>query len=187
MKRRALTTGLGVLTVAAAAGFILHTPARSRLSAVPSHAHVVYNDESADWFLSFFPTLGKTADNFSKHWKKSFQFLETRPLAVATTAFGDTGNRPAWVAVSELTAAQATALRWRLMLLPPDGISAAPPYAVWPVWRFEHPLLPAWARVRFVITERLLICSVSADSRDVYRLLDVADGRTASLVDSVVK
>lgn len=181
MKRRVLTAGLGVLTIAVTIFCILYSPAESRLEAVPAYAHVVYNNESPDWFLSFFPILGKSGDEFSEVWNKSFRTLETRPLAVATVAFAGPGQRDCWVGVSELSGSQALALRWRLMLFPPDGVSAARPYAVWRVWRFEHPGLPSWAKVRLAVTESLLVCSVSADSRDIYRLLDVADGRSVSL------
>lgn len=182
MTRRAVTAGLGVLTIAVAVFSILTGPSQSRLSAVPSHAHIVYNDDDAGWFLSFFPTLGQSGDEFSKIWNKRFRTLEKRPLAVATIAFSGPGQRNSWVAVSELGGPLALALRWRLMLFPPKGISTARPYAVWPIWKFEHPSLPSWARVRFAITENLLVCSVSADSHDMYRLLDVADGRAAAKV-----
>ncbi|HKL22465.1 MAG TPA: hypothetical protein VJ904_11715, partial [Tichowtungia sp.] len=66
---------------------------------------------------------------------------------------------------------------------PPEGVSRVRPYAVWPIWAFEDSSLPSWARVRFTITESLLICSVSADSHDMYRLLNVADGRAESMAD----
>lgn len=181
MTRRALRIALGLLTAGSVLASLLYTPPQSRLSAIPAHAHIVYNSESPEWFLSFFPILGKKADDFSEVWKKQFQGLENRPLAAATVAFDGSGARSSWVAVSELTGPQATALRWRMMLRPPKGVSPARSYAVWPVWRFEHPDLPSWARVRFAVTERLLICSVSPDSRDIYRLLDTADGRAASL------
>jgi hypothetical protein len=183
MKCRALTAGLAVLTVAVTAAFVFYTPAFSRLSAVPVYSQVVYSRDQHDRFPPFFPSVENEWAVFSKVWNQAFPGAEKWPLAVATVPFAGRDQRDTWVAVSELSAAQATALRWRLALRPPEGVSAAPPYAVWPVWRFEHPSLPSWARVRFTITERLLICSVSADSRDIYRLMDVADGRAASMAD----
>lgn len=180
--RRALTVGLGVLTGVLALISILSGPTQSRLSAIPAHAHLVYSNRDPDWFLSFFPTLGKNGDEFSKVWGENFQWLEKNPLAVATVAFSGPDRRSSWVAVSELGGSLTLALRWRLMLFPPEGVSEARPYAVWPIWKFEHPSLPSWARVRFAVTENLLVCSVSSDSHDIYRLLDVADGRAASLV-----
>jgi hypothetical protein len=184
MKRIALIAVPALLTGAVTIGSLLLTPAatQSRLTAVPAHAHVVYSNKDPDWFLSFFPTLGKTNDEFSNAWKESFQPLETAPLIVATVPFAGREQRDTWVAVSELGGPAATALRWRLSLFPPKGVSPARSFAVWPVWKFEHPSLPSWARVRFSITESLLICTVSADSHDIYRVLDVADGRSVSLV-----
>jgi hypothetical protein len=180
MMRRTLTAGLGSLTIAVAVFCVLSGPSANRLQAIPVHAHLVYNSASPDWFLSFFPMFGKNGDEFSKVWKKSFQPLEKRPLAVATVAFAGPQQRNSWVAVSELDGFSALALRWRLMLFPPEGIRPARSYAAWPVWRFEHPDLPSWAKVRFAVTENLLVCSISADSHDMYRLLDTADGRAAS-------
>ena len=171
---------LSVLTVLVTAVSILRVPPVNRLSAIPVHAKTVYSNREPDWFLSFFSTLGHRGDDFSRVWNRDFQWLEQRPLAVATVPFGGPGQRDTWVAVSELDGVSALALRWRLMLFPPEGVSAARSYAVWMVWRFEHSSLPSWAKVRFAVTENLLICSVSADSRDIYRLLDVADGRALS-------
>lgn len=190
MKPRAVTLGLCALIAAVTVGGILYSPETGRLTAVPVHAHIVYNSESADGFpmvgtllhrdAQNFPDIGKNARGFSNGWKKLFQRLEKKPLAVATVPFGGRARRDAWVAVSELGGPAATALRWRLMLFPPEGITSARPYAVWPVWQFEDPSLPGWAQVRFSITEDLLVCAISTDSHDIYRLLNTADGRTAS-------
>lgn len=151
-----------------------------------------------------FPSLGKSDGKFSNPWKKSFQTLENDgelaprsavlqrswfqrlekcPLTVATVAFGGRDGRDAWVAVSELGGPAALALRWRLLLFPPEGVAVSRPYAAWPVWTFEHPSLPPWARVRFTLTDGLLICSISTDSHDIYKLIDALDGRAASLAD----
>jgi hypothetical protein len=222
MKKQIFFGGLSILLVFVTAASLLLTPAatKSRRTAIPAHAHVVYNSQSAERFLSVFPSLGtllrRDAQDFPGLGKNEgaefqglekeagpdlstrdagalqlksglfkahgFQWLEKRPLTVATVSFGGRGRRDTWVAVSELGAPAALALRWRLALFPPEGVSPARPYAVWPIWKFEHPSLPSWARVRFTITESLLICSVSGDSHDMYRLLNVADGRAASLV-----
>ena len=190
MKRRGLFIGLSVALAAVTICSILFTPAESRLTAVPAHAQIVYNNKNPDWFLSFFqplegkfPTCGK-GDDFTTRsavlqhsW---FQRLENYPMAVATVPFGGRDRRDTWVVVSELGAPAAMALRWRMTLFAPEGISPARSYAVWPVWKVEHPSLPSWMRVRFAITEGLLICSISSDSHDIYRLLDTADGRAPS-------
>ena len=177
MKRRAMQAGLCCLIATATAHFLFYNSAEPGLSAVPVYGHVVHRSARPDSHLSFFPGLGKEGDDFSKVWKDCFQGLENRPLVLATVPFGGAGRRETLVAVSELGGSGATALRWRLALFAPTGVSAARPYAVWPVWRFEHPSLPGWAHVRFAITESLMICSISTDSRDIYRLLDAADER----------
>lgn len=199
MKRYALFAGLSVLLIIAAGVSLLLTPAatRSRQTAVPAYARVVYSSESPERFLSVFPILaqrlqvhemqaqkqGGTALQSMSSRLNAFQWLEKRPLTVATVLFGGRERRDTWVAVSELGAPLATALRWRLTCFPPKGVRSARSYAVWPIWAVEDPALPSWAKVRFSITESLLIVSVSGDSHDIYRLLNVADGRDASLVE----
>jgi hypothetical protein len=194
VRSRLLFAGLSVALAAVTIRSILVAPSVSRMQAVPAHACLVYNNESPGWFLSFFPMFGTAGGEFSNGWKtdgagmqKVFQTLEARPLTVATVAFGGRERRDTWVAVSELGGPAALALRWRLMLFPPAGIAPVRPYAVWPVWRFEHPSLPGWAQVRFSVTEGLLICAVSTDSHDIHRLLDTIDGRAVSRADSAVK
>lgn len=203
MKRWVCFLGLSLLLAGVTVGSILFTPSftQNRLSAVPAHAHMVYNNKNPDWFLSFFsmfgsreprqaqrvPMFGKNGSEVSKHWKKSFQTLENYPLAVATVPFGGLEQRDTWVAVSELGAPAAVALRWRLMLFPPEGVSPSRSYAAWPVWKVEHSSIPTWLQVRVSITEGLLICSVSGDSHDIYKLLDIADGRAVSMANSAVK
>ncbi len=185
MKRLWVLALLSLLLVAATLGSLWFTSVRSqdRLRPIPAHAHVIYNNRNSDWFLSFFPNSGKKKDGFSEPWKKSFQTLEKRPLTVATVPFGGRARRDAWVAVSELGGPVALALRWRLLLFPPEGVEPVRPYAAWSIWKMEHPEIPGWARVRFSLTDGLLICSISDDSHDIYKLLDVLDGRAASLAD----
>jgi len=185
MKRVVMLTLLGLLLAGVTLGSLLMAPSRAqnRFQPIPVHAHLVYDNENPDWFLSFFPGIGKTSDDFSKVWKKNLQELENYPLAVATVPFSGREGRNAWVAVSQLGGPAALALRWRLLLSPPDGVAVSRPYAAWPVWTFEHPSLPSRARVRFTLTDGLWICSFSTDSHDIYRLIDTFDGRAASLAD----
>ncbi len=199
MKRNIIITLLSLLLAVVTIASLLFTPsaAQNRLRPIPAHAQLVYNNQNPDWFLSFFPTLGsreprqaqsfpsfgKMDGIFSKHWKKKFQGLEKFPLAVATVPFNGREGRDAWVAVSELGGPTALLFRWRLLLFPPEGVTPSRAYAVWPVWKLEHPALPAWAQVRFALTDGLLICSISDDSHDIYKLLDIFDGRAASLAD----
>lgn len=189
MKRRVGVVGLSLLLAGVTLSSLQVSPVRTqnRLSAVPAHAHMVYNNKDPDWFLSFFPMFGEMNDDFSNHWKNNFHALENYPLAVATVPFGGLEQRDTWVAVSELGASAAVALRWRLMLFPPEGVSPARPYAVWPVWKVENPSIPSRLQVRISITEELLICAVSGDSHDIYKLLDTADGRAVSMANSAVK
>ena len=191
MKRRRLFIGLSVALAAVTISSLLFTPAESRLQAIPVHAQIIYSKQSPDNLLTVFPTFGQ-GDDFATRPEGSrvaesavpqrswFQTLEKHPLTIAAVPFGGRERRDTWVAVSELGAPAALALRWRMMLFAPEGISPARPYVVWPVWKVEHPSLPSWMKVRFAITEGLLICSVSSDSHDIYRLLDTADGRAAS-------
>ena len=185
MKRCGLFMLLSLLLVAVAVFSLLYAPVheQNRLRPIPAYAQLVYNNESPDGFLSFFPTLGKLDTDFSKHWKKSFQTLEKSPLAVATVPFNGREGRNAWVAVSELGGSTALAMRWRLLLFPPEGVSSVRPYAVWPIWKLEHPAIPSWARVRFALTDGLLICSITDDSHDIYKLLDTVDGRAVSMAN----
>jgi hypothetical protein len=127
--------------------------------------------------------LGVSGDAFSKDWNRRFQVLNRSPLSVAVYPSGTQDGRQAWVAVSELGGPSALALRWRLILRPPDGVERVRPYAAWPIWKLEHPLIPDWARVRFALTDGLLICSVSPDPHDLYRLIDTLDGRAVSLAE----
>ena len=186
MKRRVGLIGLSLFLAGVVLASLVYVPASAgdRLKAVPAQAHIVYNNQNPDWFLSFFPMLGKGEDDFSDVWKAHFHALEESPLLVATVPLGGRSTRDTWVAVSELSGANALALRWRLMFFPPDGIHRVRSYAVWSVWKLEHPAVPAWATVRLAITEGLLICSISADSHDIYYLLDTLDGRVASLAGS---
>lgn len=194
MKRNIIITLLSLLLAGVTGYSLLYAPAsaKNRFRPIPAHAQLVYNNQNPDGFLSIFPSLGKMDGDVSNLWKYFFQgseenskpqrsWLEKCPLAVATVSFAGRGRRDTWVAVSELGGPAALALRWKLAGCTPEGVTPARSYAAWPVWKVEHPSLPSWARVRFTITEGLLICSVSSDSHDIYRLLDCADGRAASL------
>ena len=156
---------------------LLWVPKAPRSSALPPYANVVYCNGG---ILSV-PMVGTLDEALSEAWKNGFRRLEHRPVSVATVPFAGSGRRDCRVTVVELDGASALALRWRLMLFPPEGVCSVKPHAVWGVWAFEHPSLPSWSKVRFSVTENLLICAVSADSRDIFRLLDVADGRVASM------
>jgi len=185
MRRVLMLTLTGLVLGGVTLGSLLTAPSRAqnRFQPIPVHAHLVYDNENPDWFLSFFSSIGKMSDDSSEVLKKSIRGLENYPLAVATVAVSGRSGRNAWVAVSQLGGPAALALRWRLLLFPPDGVAVARPYAAWPVWTFEHPSLPSWARVRFTLTDGLWICSFSTDSHDIYRLIDTFDGRVASMAD----
>jgi len=177
VKRHGLFIGLSVLLAVSTVGSILFTPSVSRLQAIPVYARLIYSKQSPDNLLSVFTNLGQSAV-LQRSW---FRWLEHYPLTVATVPFGGREQRDTWVVVSELGGPAALAMRWKLMLFPPEGVSPVRSYASWSVWKMEHSSIPSWARVRFAITEGLLICSVSSDSHDIYRLLDTADGRAVSL------
>ena len=181
MMRRWTIGVLSALLVLSVIGWIFYMPpsALQTLKPVPSHAQIVYRSATPGWFLSFFPTLGKEADRVSKLSKKNFQTLEKSPLTVASVALGGRDRRDSWVAVSAL-GPRAVLLRWQLKLSPPEGIKPSRSYGSWPVWEYNDPELPVWMRVRFSITEGLLICSISDDSHDIYYLLDTFDGRRPS-------
>ncbi len=206
MKRNIIITFLSLLLAAVTIGSLLFTPsaAQNRLRPIPAHAQLVYNNQTPDGFLSFFPNIGKIGNKFSNPWNEKFQTLEkdsalaprsavpqrswfqsleNQPLAVATVPFNGRERRDGWVAVSKLGGPTALLFRWRLLLFPPEGVSPSRPYAAWPVWKLEHPAIPGWARVRFSLTDGLLICSISDDSHDIHKLLDTLDGRAASLAD----
>lgn len=185
MKRLGVLALLILLLAMVTISSLLFSPvaAQNRLRAIPAHAQIVYNNKNPEWFLSFFPSLGKMDGDFSNPWKKKFQGLEKYPLAVATVSFNGRQGRNAWVAVSKLGGPAALTMRWRLLLFPPEEVSSARAYAAWPIWKLEHSSIPGWARVRFSLTDGLLICSISDDSHDIYKFLDTLDGRAASLAD----
>lgn len=185
MKRFWVLIALSLLLAAVTTASLLLIPpaVQNRFRPIPVYAQLVYNNSTPKGFLSFFPMLGKNEDDSSEGWNEKFQALEKFPLAVATVPFGGRDRRDAWVAVSELGGPAALFFRWRLLLFPPEGVSPARSYAAWPIWALEHPMLPAWVRVRFTLTDGLLICSISDDSHDIYHLLDTLDGRTASLAN----
>jgi hypothetical protein len=162
-------------------GWILYIPQRALnpLRPIPAYAQVVYRSATPDWFFSFFPMLGENGSDLPRVWKKQFQSLKKCPLAVAVAPLGGRERRNTWIAVSA-AGPHALLLRWRLTLFPPENIHSVGSYGAWPVWQLDEPELPVWARVRFAITEGLLICSISEDSHDIYYLLDTLDGRRPS-------
>ena len=181
MMRRWTVGALTALLALSVIGWIFYMPpsALQTLKPVPSHAQIVYYSNTPGWFLSFFPNLGKEENRFSKPWKKNFKTLEKSPLTVASVALGGRDRRDSWVAVSAL-GPRAMLLRWQLKLFPPEGIKPSRSYGAWPVWEYSDPALPVWMRIRFSVTEGLLICSISDDSHDIYYLLDTFDGRRPS-------
>ena len=98
---------------------------------------------------------------------------------LASVSLGGRDRRDSWVAVSAL-GPRVVLLRWQLKLCSPEGIKPSRSYGSWPVWEYNDPELPVWMRIRFSITEGLLICSISDDSHDIYYLLDTLDGRRPS-------
>jgi len=187
MKRLWVLTILSLWLVAVTLGSLLFTSsgAQNRLRPIPAHAQMVYNNKNPDWFLSFFSITGKKSDDLFPVWSlpSAGRILEKCPLAVATVPFGGRGRRDTWVAVSELGGPTALLFRWRLLLFPPEGVEPVRSYAAWPVWKLEHPSIPSRSRVRFSITDGLLICSISDDSHDINRLIDTFDGRADSLAN----
>jgi len=196
-----------LLLLAVILSSLLVVPSRfqNRFRPIPAYAQLVYNNKKADGFLSFFPFDSACGVAPGRHplgtplplvgndgaggaicavlQSVGLQAVGKRPLAVATGLFGVPPGHAAWVAVSELGGPASLALRWRLLLFPPNGVESARSYAAWPVWTLELPSLPPWARVRFTVTDGLLICSISADSHDIYKLIDTLDGRVASMAD----
>ncbi|HNX52640.1 MAG TPA: hypothetical protein PLD51_00295 [Pontiellaceae bacterium] len=181
MMRRWIIYALAALLALSVFGWIFYIPSEAlcALKPVPAHAQLIYRGETPGQFLSFFPLLGRTGSDDPGRWRKSFQMLENSPLTVATVPLGGRDRRDSWIAVSTI-GPRAFLLRWQLALFPPEGIKTARSYGAWPVWQYSDPSLPPWMRVRFSITEGLLICSISDDSHDIYYLLDTLDGRRPS-------
>jgi hypothetical protein len=194
MMRRWSVCLLTLLLAAVVFGWIVYVPpaACNLFKPVPAHAQVVYSSAAPDWTvfdrLLFFQGLGNGGAkpfSFSSHFKNAdgvFRLLEKAPLAVAFVPLGGRDRRDVWVAVSAI-GPRALFLRWRLTLLPPAGLRPVRSRGAWPVWQYSNPSLPLWMRVRFAITEGLLICSISDDSHDIYYLLDTLDGRRPSLAE----
>lgn len=173
MMRRRILVVLALILAAVCMVSLLLVPERvaDPKSAIPPFARIVFQGGDIDRFSAVFPNPGTPEEGFSSHWKKTFQGLEKHPLTAAS--FYSNG-REGLVLIAALSGWDALGLRWRMTLFPPGNVSAARPYAVWPVWRLE---MPGRMRVRFSVTEGFLICSISPDSRDIHRVLDALDGR----------
>lgn len=177
MIRRCSVYVLVALLVLSVIGWILYVPpvALETLKPVPAHAQIVYRSSTPDLSVLekfHFPNDWNTAGRF-------FKLLEKKPLALATVALGGRDRRDTWVVVSAI-GPRAFLLRWQMTLFPPEGIKPTRSYGAWPIWQYSDPSLPSWMRVRFTLTEGLLICSISDDSHDIYYLLDTLDGRRPS-------
>lgn len=184
MTGRWISSVLLLVFAASVIGWIVYVPPQvmNLHQPVPAHAQLIYSSAKPDWFVAFFPMLGKLDGEFSNAWKEKFQWLEKRPLAVARAALPGGGGRDSWVAVSAVGSRMAV-LRWQLTLAPPSSVRALRPYHAWPIWQLDEPALPSWVRIRFALAEGLLICSVSDDAHDIYWLLDALDGHRHSLAD----
>jgi len=177
MTRRWTVGTLSALLVFSVIGWIFYMPppALQTLKPIPSHAQIVYRSATPDLSVleQFHVSNGwKTAGRF-------FQLLKKRPLILASVSLGGRDRRDSWVATSAL-GPRAVILRWQLKLFPPEGVKPSRSYGAWPVWEYSDPALPVWMRIRFSVTEGLLICSISDDSHDIYYLLDTLDGRRPS-------
>jgi hypothetical protein len=177
MIRRLIIGGLTLLLALIVISWIVYVPpfALQTLKPVPAHAQIIYRSDIPD--LSVLEKF-----HSSNGWKAAglfFQTLEGNPLTLATVSLGGRDRRDAWVVVSAV-GPRVFLLRWKLILFPPEGVKAIRSYGAWPVWQYSDPSLPAWMRIRFSITEGLLICSISDDSHDIYYLLDTLDGRRPS-------
>jgi len=177
MMRRWIVGVLTALLALSVFSWIFYVPpaARQTLKPVPAHAQIIYRSETPD--LSVLEKF-----HYSNGWRTAGRFFETlekNPLTLATVPLGGRDRRDAWVVVSAI-GPRAFLLRWQMSLFPPEGIKPARSYGAWSVWQYNDPSLPAWMRVRFSLTEGLLICSISDDSHDIYYLLDTLDGRRPS-------
>ncbi len=177
MMRRWMICVLVAALTCTVIGWIIYIPsaALQTLKPVPAHAQIVY--------CSAQPSRA-VLERFSRfrNWKDAdrfFKMLIKNPVAVATVPLGGLDRRDTWVAVSAM-GSRGFLLRWQLMLFPSEGIKSLRSYGSWPVWQYSDPSFPLWMRVRFTITEGLLICSISDDSHDIYYLLDTLDGRRPS-------
>jgi hypothetical protein len=180
MMRRWTIPVLAVVLGISVCGWIFYIPpaALNSLRAVPEQARPVYRSAAPDWSaLEKLPV--------SRDWKNLpgiFQTLEKSPFVLAVAPLGGRDRRDAWIAVSA-AGPRAFLLRWKLTLFPPNGIREIKSYGAWPVWQVDDPSLPVWMRVRFSLTEGLLICSISDNSHDIYYLLDTLDGRRPAQAD----
>lgn len=181
MRPRRTVYALAALLALCVGGWIVYVPpfARRDLQPVPAHAQLMCRGVMPDRFLASLPVLTSSGAEGSGRWQKNFRALAKSPLTVATVSLGGRDRRDSWVAVSTL-GPRAILLRWQITLFPPEGIRRDRSYGAWPVWQYNDPSLPPWMRVRFSITEGLLVCSISDDSHDIYYLLDTLDGRRPS-------
>lgn len=177
MIRRWITGVLVLLLLLSAAGWIFYIPSAmlNTLRPVPQHAQIVCRSTLPD--ISVLEPF-----HFFNGWKTAGRFFQTlgkNPLTAATVSLGGRDRRDVWI-VSSAVGPRAVLLRWRLKLSPPEGVSPVRSYGSWPVWQYNDSSLPPWMRIRFSITDGLLVCSVSDESHDIFYLLDTLDGRRPS-------
>lgn len=177
MMRRLPVCLLTLLLFVSVCFWIIYVPPEAMriLKPVPAHAQIIRRGAQPDLYApeQFRLFAGSaSAEQF-------FRMFSDRPGITASVDLGGRNRRDTLVMVSP-AGARAFLLRWRLNLFPPEGMKPIRSYGAWPVWQYSNPSLPPWMRVRFSVTEGLLICSISDDSHDIYYLLDTLDGRRPS-------
>jgi hypothetical protein len=178
MMRRVTGAGLLLLLGLSVTGWVIYMPPQlcNPLRAVPAEARLLFHHSDPAVVRPFFQALNDPA--FSV-WKEQFPSVENAPLAVAAAPLRGRDRSDSRMAVSA-PGMRALLLHWQLVLAPPEGVVPQRSYGGWPVWKLDNPALPPEVRIRFSIADGLLICSVSDDSHDIYRLLDTLDGRRPS-------
>ena len=178
MMRRYIFPFMILLTAGVCIGWILHVPrfAKNPNAPLPVDAQIIYSSANPDWAaLKRVPVAETLAPVFPL-----LQTVEHAPLVLATAPVGGRDRSDTLIVVSAI-GCRALFLRHQLALAPPSNVRQLRSYGAWPVWEITPPsTAPARTRIRFSITEGLLICAISDNSHDIYYLLDTLDRRRLS-------
>ncbi|MFA5687725.1 MAG: hypothetical protein WC959_01020 [Kiritimatiellales bacterium] len=177
MQRRIVFTFI-LLTAAMCVGWMIYVSpaAKNPYAPLPADARIIYSSNAPDFSVLKQRPSGELL-------KPVFQILpqvKYSSLILAAAAAPGRNHCDALIFVSAI-GSRSTLLRWRMEFFLPDGIRSVHSYGAWPVWEIEIPANePPGRRIRFSITEGLLICAISDNSHDIYYLLDTLDGRRPS-------
>jgi hypothetical protein len=186
------TIGLGLVFMAACAGFAFYQPyiPNAVLQAIPAQSTFVHQADNLTELLES-PVCGQLdralgAGNTleallaSNDWKT---LAVPSEIAVADIPFRQTGQNKSWAAVTWV-GWRSPWLRWKLEGTRAKGFSFLGKHAVWPVWQYENPEIARGSTLTFALTDNLFIACLSENPSHILLLLDTYDKRAPSINDA---